>query len=102
MFACALMLRNAAASVLGDIDCFILRVPIVATIYEDWFRSETYWRHDARMVYLQRIPALIRELAEEITAAKGAKLVKQYERAPIFGELYKPVPVSASDGEKRA
>jgi hypothetical protein len=92
MFACALVLRNAAASAVGDIDTFVLKIPIVATIYEDWFRAETYWRHDARMVYLQRIPALIRELAEEITAAKGAKLVKQYERSPIFGELYKPVP----------
>lgn len=92
VFACALVLRNAAASAVGDMDTFILKIPIVATIYEDWFRADTYWRDDARMVYLQRIPGLIREMAEEITAAKGAKLVKQYNRSPIFGELYKPVP----------
>jgi hypothetical protein len=49
------------------------------------------------MVYLERIPALIRELAEEITAAKGAKLVKQYDRSPIFGELYKPVPPTQNE-----
>lgn len=97
VFACALVLRNAAASAVGDIDTFLLKLPIVATIYEDWFRADTYWRHDARMVYLQRIPALIREVAEEITAAKGAKLVKQYERSPIFGELYKPVPPSQKE-----
>ncbi len=97
MFACAAVLRNAAESALGDFDTFLLKIPVIATIYEDWFRAETYWRHDARMVYLQRIPAVIRELAEEITAAKGAKLVKQYERAPIYGELYKPVPPSEKE-----
>lgn len=97
MFALAAVLRNAAASALGDFDTFLLSVPIVSTIYEDWFRADTYWRIDARMVYLQRIPTLIREMAEEITAAKGAKLVKQYERAPIFGELYKPLPPNKPD-----
>ena len=37
------------------------------------------------------------ELAEEITAAKGAKLVQQYQCAPVLGELYKPIP----PGEKQ-
>jgi hypothetical protein len=97
MFALVAVLRNAAASAVGDFDTFLLKIPIVGTIYEDWFRADTYWRVDARMVYLQRIPAVIRELAEEITAAKGVKLVKQYERAPIFGELYKSVPPAQKD-----
>jgi hypothetical protein len=96
-FACALVLRNAAASALGDLDTFLLKIPVIGTIYEDWFRTETYWRHDARMVYLQRIPALIRELAEEITAAKGTRLLKQYERSPVYGELYKPVAPSQKE-----
>jgi hypothetical protein len=96
-FACALVLRNAAASALSDLDTFLLKIPVIGTIYEDWFRTETYWRHDTRMVYLQRIPALIRELAEEITAAKGTRLLKQYERSPVYGELYKPVPPSQKE-----
>ena len=95
MFASAAVLRNAAASAFADLDAFLLKIPVIATIYEDWFRPETYWRLDTRLVYLQRLPALIKELAEEITAANGAKLVKQYQCAPILGELYKPVPPSA-------
>ena len=91
MFALAGVLRNAAASSLGDLDTLLLKIPVVATIYEDWFRADTYYRQDTRIVYLQRLPALIRELAEEITAEKGAKLVQQYQCAPILGELYKPV-----------
>lgn len=91
MFALAGVLRNASASAFGDMDALLLKIPGVATIYEDWFRAETYWREDTRTVYLQRIPVLIRELAEEITAAKGAKLVQQYQCAPVLDDLYKPV-----------
>lgn len=93
LFAIAGVFRNAAASSLGDLDALLLKIPVVSTIYEDWFRADTYYRDDTRTVYLQRIPSLVKELADETTAAKGAKLLRQYEFAPIFGELYKPVPV---------
>jgi hypothetical protein len=92
MFALAAVLRNAAGSSLCDLDTLLLKIPVVATIYEDWFRAETYYREDTRLVYLQRIPVLVKELAEDITAAKGARLEEQYQLPPIFGELYKRVP----------
>jgi hypothetical protein len=91
VFALAGVLRNASASAFADVDKLLLKVPVVSTIYEDWFRADTYYRQDARIVYLQRLPALIKEMAEEITASKGAKLVQQYEHAPVLGELYKPI-----------
>jgi len=94
VFALGGVLRNAAASAVSDLDALLLRIPVVSTIYENWFRVDTYWRVDTRLIYLQRIPALIKEMAEEITASKGVKLVKQYEHAPILGELYKPVALS--------
>ena len=94
-FAVAAVFRNAASMAVSDLDSFLLKIPIVATIYEDWFRPDTYYRLDTRAVYLQRIPQLIKELAEEITAAKGAKLVRQYRYSPVFGELYKPVSPSS-------
>ena len=92
MFALAGVLRNAATSALSDLDALLLKIPVVAAIYEDWFREDTYYRLDTRMIYLQRLPALIKELSDDITAAKGARLVEQYERAPILGELYKRLP----------
>jgi hypothetical protein len=93
LFAFAAVMRNAATAAVPDLDALLLKTPVVSTIYQDWFRADTYWREDARVVYLQRIPQVIREVADEITAAKGAKLVQQYRFAPIFGELYKPVPL---------
>jgi hypothetical protein len=91
MFALAGVMRNAATSAFADVDALLLKIPGLSTIYEDWFRVETYWREDSRTVYLQRIPALIKELAEEITAVNGAKLLQQYQHAPVLGELYRSV-----------
>lgn len=89
-FALAAVFKNAASAAISNLDNFFLRLPVVSTIYEDWFRAETWYRVDSRAFYIQRIPQVIKQLAEEMTAAKGAKLVKQYEYAPVFGELYKP------------
>lgn len=100
IFALAAVLRNAATMALSDLDAFLLKIPGVATIYEDWFRADTYYRQDTRLVYLKHIPALVKELAEEVTAAKGVKLEDQYQRAPIFGELYKRVPLGYA-GERK-
>ena len=100
MFALAGVLRNAASSPLSDLDTLLLKIPGVATIYEDWFRADTYYRTDTRLIYLQQIPGLIKQLAEEITAAKGARLEEQYQLPPIFGELYKRVPPRQAGPEK--
>lgn len=100
MFALAGVLGNAATSALSDLDTLLLKIPVVATIYEDWFRADTYYRHDTRLIYLQRIPEIIKELAEDITAAKGARLEQQYQLQPILGELYKRVPPRKAEPEK--
>lgn len=90
LFALAATFRNATASVVADLDTFLLRIPVISTIYENWFREDTYYRVDTRTVYLQWLPELIRELAEEITAAKGVKLI-EHQYTPILGEIYKAV-----------
>jgi hypothetical protein len=74
-----------------DVDASLLKTPVIGPIYEKLFRKETYYRQDTRLMYLQTVPAVVKEIAEEITTAKGVKLLKQYERKPILGELYQPV-----------
>ncbi len=87
--AIAQMFRNVIAFNLADLDAFLLKVPVIGPIYETWFRKDTYFRYDTRMVYLEIIPRIIQQLIEEITTAKGVKYVREYERAPIFGGLYR-------------
>lgn len=86
--------RNSAVAKVADIDATLMKIPVVGPVYERWFRKETYYRQDTRLVYLETVTKLVQELAEEITAAKGVKLVRQFQTAPVFGELYKPVPPS--------
>jgi hypothetical protein len=88
LFALVGVLRNAAA--LTDLDALLLRIPVVATIYENWFRMETYYRIDTRTLFKKILPDLVKAAAEEITAAKGVKLVRQSEPPPILAELYRP------------
>ena len=90
-FALVATLRNVAVSTSSSLDSIILRVPVVSTIYENWFREETYYRYDTRLLYLKILPDLIKELSDDMVATKGVKLERQYERSPIFTELYKPV-----------
>jgi len=91
MFALAAVMRNVATAAFADLDTLLLKIPGLSTIYEAWFRADTYYSTDTRAIYLKKIPEIVKAVAEEITAAKGAKLVQQYHFAPIFGELYKPV-----------
>jgi hypothetical protein len=77
-----------------------MKIPVVGPIYENWFRKETYYRQDTRLAYLNIVPAIIKHVAEDMSGAKGIKLVEQYERAPIFGELYKRVPPRKAEPEK--
>jgi hypothetical protein len=89
MFAVTAVFRNATAAGVGDLDTFLLKIPVVSTVYENWFRDDTFYRIDTRSLYLQELPEIIRRLAEEVTAAKGAKLLEQDGRPPVLRELYK-------------
>lgn len=88
VFALVGVMRNISNSLFTDLDALLLKIPVVSTFYQDWFRSETYYRADARFVYMERIPNLIWELAQELTGVKGIRLVR-YRFAPVLGELYK-------------
>jgi hypothetical protein len=92
MFAIAGVLRNAGSSAFADMDAFLLKIPIVAAIYEDWFRVDTYYREDTRALYIKLLPDLIREAAEEVSGEKGFKLVRQLQFPPILDELFRPLP----------
>jgi hypothetical protein len=93
MFAIAAVFRNATRAGIGDLDALILKIPIVSTVYENWFREDTFYRVDTRSLYLQQLPEIVRRLAEEITAAKGAKLLREEGRPPMLRKLYQNPPI---------
>jgi hypothetical protein len=83
-------MRNAISLGLKDLDATLLKIPVIAPLYEILFRKETYYRHDTRLMYLTSVRSITESLVEKVTAAKGVKLIKQYDRKPILGELYQP------------
>ena len=82
------VMRNAVALGLKDLDAALLNTPVIGPLYEVLFRKETYYREDTRLMYLSTVDTITKTLVDEVTAAKGIKLVKRYERQPILGRLY--------------
>src|ERR1700722_4415584 len=76
LFAIAAVFRNAGSTAFSDLDSLLLKIPVVATIYENWFRMETYYRVDTRTLYQTILPDVIRAAAEEVSGEKGLKLVQ--------------------------
>jgi hypothetical protein len=91
--------RNLVSLGLADLDAALLKLPLFGSVYERFFRKETYYRQDTRLMYLTVVEGIVKKLVEQETAAKGVKLVTQYEYAPILGDLYKARPFGT--GEKR-
>jgi len=89
--------RNPIAMGLSDLDATLIKTPVAGPIYERLFRKDTYFRQDTRLFYLEAVPKLVRAMAEETTAAKGVKLMRQYQLAPVLGGLYQPVPPDIED-----
>jgi hypothetical protein len=87
VFAIVGVLRNASTAGPLDLDALLLKIPVVSPIYQEWFREDTYYREDTRSVYLKHFPDLIRALAEEVSAAKGIKLLPYLQRKPQPADL---------------
>jgi hypothetical protein len=91
VFAIVGVLHNAASEGGSDLDALLLKIPVVATIYEDWFRVDTYYREDTRSLYIQLFPQFIQAIAEETCAAKGYKLIPYLQPPPPVSDLNKPL-----------
>jgi hypothetical protein len=92
LFAIAAVFRNATGAAVGDLDTLLLKIPIVSTVYQNWFREDTFYRVDTRSLYLETLPEIVRKLAEEVTAAKGVKLLPQQGHLPALSELGMGLP----------
>lgn len=91
LLAIVQVFRNTIVLGLSDLDATLIKTPVIGPIYERVFRKKTYYRDDTRNMYLSTVPMIVKRLADEVTGAKGIKLGRQYERAQVLGELYKPV-----------
>src|SRR6185436_5960193 len=85
------MMRNAVGSAVKDLDATLLKIPVLGSFYERFIRRETPYREDTRLMYLQTVPVVVKEIVEAITASKGIKLLKQFEQRSALSEAYQPL-----------
>jgi hypothetical protein len=97
LIALALFLRNAVGLGLRDLDATLLNSPIIGALYGKYFRKDTYYRQDTRIMYQTVVADVVKMKIEAVTAAKGVKLLKTHEYSPVFGELYKKGRIPMTD-----
>jgi len=90
LVAAIYVMRNAVSMGLKDLDASLIKTPVIGPIYEAWFRKETYYRVDTRLMYCETVNAVVKAKVEETTRAKGVKLIRYMENCPLLSELYKP------------
>jgi hypothetical protein len=84
------LLRNAVALGLKAFDDALLNIPVISVIYQAWFRTDSYYRQDTRLMYHDTVDEVVKQKVEEVTGVKGIKLLRFNEHDPILSELYKP------------
>lgn len=92
--------RNAVALNLQYLDAELLKLPVIGPIYERFFRRETYYRIDTRLMYLETVDAIVKKMVETTTSAKGVKLLSIRQHSPILDELYKLSLLRSAPPEK--
>lgn len=92
--------RNAVAMGLQNLDAELIKFPVIGPIYERFFRKETYYRIDTRLMYLETVDAIVKKMVETTTSAKGVKLLSIRQHSPILDELYKPSLLRSAPPEK--
>jgi hypothetical protein len=64
------------------LDDAIAQLPVLGAIYELFFRRETYYREDTRLMYLDIIERIVQHQIAEFTAAKGVSLLEVKDVTP--------------------
>jgi hypothetical protein len=77
-----LVLRNALTLGLSDFDAWLLAVPIFGRVYEEWFRGDSFFRQDTRMMWAELMDRLLQQKMKEVTAAQGIEHVDFIESHP--------------------
>jgi hypothetical protein len=91
------VMRNSVQLGLKDLDVSVQKTPVIGPLYEIFFRKETYYREDTRLMYLSTVDYITKALVDEVTVAKGIKLVRRYERKSSMRDLYREDPRSEGD-----
>jgi hypothetical protein len=95
-------LRNTINLGLKDLDATLIKTPVIGPIYEVFFRKETYYRQDTRLMYLEIVNAVVKQKVAEFTSAGGINLLNIRQHAPLLDDLYRTTQVKIEAIERPA
>ncbi len=75
---------------LTKVDSALITMPVIGPVYEAWFRRDTYFQQDTRLIFLHCVAELVKRHVADTTSANGVKLLNGFEKKPILGGLYQP------------
>jgi hypothetical protein len=99
LIVAAWFLFNVLKMGLTKVDSLLVRLPAIGPVYEAWFRKDTYFQQDTRILFLQMVNDLVKRLVEETTSSEGVKLLKVFEHQPILDGLYKTSQVNVAESK---
>ncbi|MBL9185843.1 MAG: hypothetical protein JNK23_00050 [Opitutaceae bacterium] len=92
--------RDDPVQEMPDFDAILLSLPVIG----DWWervRRETYYRHDTRLMFQTVVSEVVRKRVEELTVAKGIRLLRTDDHNSFLSEFYKTGTVPAATPEKK-
>ena len=88
-FLILLFFRLAARSGSTTFDAILLKMPILGSVYEKYFRVMTFYRLDLVHAYQGAVHSALLETIDEVTKGeKGFRPMSEEERKPIMKSLY--------------
>lgn len=87
----ATIARNSVALGLADLDATLIKTPVIGPIYMRFLRKETYYREDTRLMYIETVSSVVRQIIDEFTKKNGIELDQTREHSPLI-DLYKVMP----------
>ena len=70
-------------------DAALIRLPALGAVYEAYFRPDTYFQQDTRMVFLKSVSELVTKHVEDTASANGLKFIDCVEKQPVLDGLYR-------------
>lgn len=83
------LMRAAVGETMSDLDKDLAGLPAIGTVYEKYFRKDTYYRQDMRITFGSLVGGIVKESVSRMTTEKGVRLVREYAYSPLLGDLYK-------------
>jgi hypothetical protein len=72
-----------------EADDFILQLPLLGPLYEQFFRPITYYRIDTSEMFQQAVRKVVMDVIDQVTEGGGVRPFTELERKPVMRDFFK-------------